>query len=382
MSRNIFVIAGEASGDALGGPLMEALKRGDPSIQFEGVGGDKMQAAGLESLLPMEELCVMGLFEVLGHLPRLLRLIKAIVEEIEARQPDVVVTIDLPDFNFRVAKLLKKRGIFKGKIIHYVAPTVWAWRPGRAKKIAQFLDGLMCLFPFEPEYFTKHGLKAVYVGHSLTQRDLSLLDGKAFREARQMSEDACVLTVMFGSRLAELKAHGAIFVEAIEYIAEQEPDLELFVPTLPHLEYDVLELLNGLDVPATVVVDQEDKWQGFVASDVAMAVSGTAALELAYAGAPHVIGYRTGWLTWVVLKMVVKTKFAHLANILLGRDKPAVPEFLQMACTPAHLATGVLTLLKDESATAKQKAAFEGLRGVLATKQPPSEVAAGFVLER
>jgi lipid-A-disaccharide synthase len=382
MGQHIFLIAGEASGDALGGPLMEALKRQDPEIRFSGVGGDKMEAAGLKSLLPMQELCVMGIVEVIEHLPRLLKLINWVVEKIETEQPDVLVTIDLPDFNFRVAKLLKKRGVFKGRVIHYVAPTVWAWRPGRAKHVAQFLDGMMCLFPFEPEYFTRHGLKSAYVGHPLTQRDLTALDGVAFKEHHLIGEDVSTLLVMFGSRQGEVLRHGEIFIEAIEYIAEQVPNLELIIPTLPHVEFDVLEMLNATDIPAHVTTDQDDKWNAMAAADAGLVVSGTAALELAYAGVPHVVCYKAGFITWALVKMLVKSRFAHLANILLGRDEAVVPEYLQFNCTGAKVASGVLKLLKDAEAVATQKQAFTEVRQLLATEAPPSELAARFVLKR
>lgn len=376
VGKSIFLIAGEASGDALGGALIHALRGAQPDVEIAGVGGERMQEAGLHSLLPMEELCVMGIAEVLEHLPRLLKLIKGMVEDIEARQPDVLVTIDLPDFNFRVAKMLKKRGIFKGKIIHYVAPTVWAWRPGRAKKVAQFLDGMMCLFPFEPEYFTAHGLRAAYVGHPLTQRTVA--DGAVFRAAHDIPPDVKVLSVMFGSRSGEFKMHAPIFMEAIQYIREQTPDLQLVVPTLPHLQYEVTELISSAGIPAYILLDDQRKADGIAASDAAMVVSGTAALELAYAGTPHIVGYKTSGFTWAVMKILVKSKFAHLANILLGRA--AVPEFLQGRCRADLLAAGVLKLFKDDGAVAKQHAAFAEVRSAMAVDAgTPSDKAALFI---
>lgn len=381
MSQHIFLIAGEVSGDALGGPLMEALRRQNPAVRFSGVGGEKMQAAGLTSLLPMQELCVMGIIEVIEHLPRLLKLINWVVEQVEAAQPDVLVTIDLPDFNFRVAKLLKRRGVFKGKIIHYVAPTVWAWRPERAKQVAQYLDGMMCLFPFEPAYFTAHGLRAEYVGHPLTQRDLGALNGSRFREKYNIAEGVPTLLVMFGSRESEISQHGDVFIEAIDYVAEQIPDLELIVPTLPHVEYDVLAVLNKTGVPARVTLDQDEKWHGMAAANAGLAVSGTAALELAYAGVPHVVCYKTNPLTWALVRLLVKTRFAHLANILLDRQEAAVPEFLQLHCDAPKIAAGLLKLLKDKDAVALQAQAFSELRQKLATEAAPSELAARFVLK-
>ncbi|MCB1579739.1 MAG: lipid-A-disaccharide synthase, partial [Alphaproteobacteria bacterium] len=201
MNKSVFFIAGEASGDSLGASLMRGLKKREGDlVKFSGIGGPLMEGQGFKSLLPMDDLCVMGLWEVVWQLPRLLRLIQGTVEEIEKCAPDVVVTIDLPDFNFEVAQRLKKRGIFKGKIVHYVAPSVWAWRPGRAKKIAGYFDGLMCLFPFEPAYFTEHGLDAAYVGHPLIEVDTAALDPKGFREDLHIQDGALCLGVLFGSR--------------------------------------------------------------------------------------------------------------------------------------------------------------------------------------
>lgn len=380
MTKKIFVIAGEASGDALGGPLIEALREREPGADIRGVGGEQMQAAGLNSLMPMEELCVMGLVEVAEHLPRLLKLIKNITAQIEAFNPDVVVTIDLPDFNFRVAKLLKKNGVCDAKIIHYVAPTVWAWREGRAKKVAQFLDGLMCLFPFEPAYFTPHGLKADFVGHSLIEKDRSEVDGAAFRARNGIEPDAKVLAVMFGSRQGEFKTHAPIFAEALRDIQEQEPSLQIVVPTLPHLNFAVMELISELGIPAYVVLDDGAKMDAIAAADAAMAVSGTVGLELAYSKVPHVIAYKASFVTWVMLKLLVKSKFAHLANILL--DRAAVPEFLQWSCSPGKLAAGVLELFQDEEAKAAQLTAFDEIREKLGNGDvAPSKRAAAVVLD-
>lgn len=375
MSKQIFLLAGEASGDQLGGPLMAQLKAAHPDISFAGVGGEAMQAQGLESLMPMEELCVMGLAEVLDHLPRLLKLIQGMVEEIEQRQPDVLVTIDLPDFNFRVAQKLKKRGVFKGKIIHYVAPTVWAWRAGRAKKIAGFLDGLMCLFPFEPPYFEKYGLKTTFVGHPLVEKPL---EGADYRAERGIPADKPVLAVLFGSRRNEFAALGPVFEDALDLVKEQVPDLELVVPTLPHMEYEVTELLSRLDIPSAILLEDDKKRAAMQGANAALAVSGTVALELAYAGTPHIIAYKTNFFTYLLLKLLVKSKYAHLANIIL--DKPAVPEYLQFACTSEKLAAGLLKLLKDPQAVAAQKQDLAQITEALSVKgRMPSAKAAQFI---
>lgn len=387
VKRKVFVIAGEASGDVLGGALMKSLKNryGEDNIEFQGVGGDSMADEGLDSLLPMSELCVMGLVEVLEHLPRLLRLMTWIASKIEDFNPDAVVFIDLPDFNFRVARLLKKRD-HPAKCIHYVAPTVWAWRPGRAKAISRFLDGLMCLFPFEPEYFTQHGLSAAFVGHPLVERRWYLSDFekekaiKSFKKDKQIPDNAKLLAVMFGSRISEFKSHASIFQQTLEILKEQEPNLHLIVPTLPHLQFEVMSLLGRLKIPAYVFVDKDEKWAALAGVEGALAVSGTVALELAYADVPHIVAYRASWVTWVLLRLLVKTKFAHLANILLG--KMVVPELLQNDCAPDKLAARLLRLIGVPQLAAQQKAGFKILRQKLQTEGlPPSEKAAEYVAQ-
>lgn len=386
MTKKIFLIAGEASGDVLGGALMQALreKYGADGVEFQGIGGKFMAEAGLESLIPMEELCVMGITEVLEHLPRLLRLIRWTANQIEAFDPDAVVMIDLPDFNFRVAQLIRKRGDYRAKLIHYVAPTVWAWREGRAKHIAGFLDGLMCLFPFEPDYFRVHGLKTEFVGHPLVERswlsdEEKQAAAKHFRENREVPEKAKLLGVMFGSRVSEFEAHAAVFAEALLILKEQYPHLQLVVPTLPHLQFEVMALLSQLKIPAYIVIDEQEKWEALACVEAALAVSGTVALELSYADIPHIIAYKTSAVNWFIIRLMVKTKYAHLTNIILNKD--AVPELLQSKCTPENLAGGLMRLMGGvPHLAAQQKAAFAALRKRLGGADvKPSARAANFV---
>ncbi len=360
---------------------MRGLKsEGVADENISGIGGDQMGDEGLESLWPMDELCVMGLWEVLWHLPRLLRLIHGVVEEIEERSPDVLVTIDLPDFNFNVAKRLKKRGKFKGKIIHYVAPTVWAWRPGRAKKVAAFLDGVMCLFPFEPDYFKKHDLKAIYVGHPLIEVDKTAFQREGFRANREIEDSSVCVGLFLGSRERELKKLSKPFLQTMDALKEQYPDLVMIVPTLPSLEYQVMELLGSNEVETHVVFKQSQKWNAIAACDVALAASGTVGLELAYAGIPHIIGYKTHPITTLLLKVLVKTPYAHLANILL--EKEVVPEFLQGKCNVNYLTRGMMRLIGYPEEQAKQKAAFAELESQLRldSDETPSKRAATFIL--
>lgn len=382
MTKKIFVVAGEHSGDVLGAGLMEALKaQSSEAIEFSGIGGPNMEAEGLKSLLPMDELCVMGIWEIIGHLPRLLKLVKGVAEEIEKYNPDVVVTIDLPDFNFAVASQLKKNGKSKAKIVHYVAPTVWAWRPGRAKKIAQFLDGLMCLFPFEPSYFTKHNLKAEFVGHPLIEFDPADADPVTFRQQRNIPADAPILGLFFGSRQSEIESMSKILKESALLVHEQYPDLHVVVPTVPNLEYEVRKVLEDVDYSVFVVTDPDQKWDAFAACNVAAAVSGTVGLELAYMGVPHVIAYKAHPVTWLALRALVKVKYAHLANILL--DAPVIPEFLQNQCKSFEIGKAIYALFKFEDRRKLQLEKTASIREKLGVGEGsmPSQRAAEFVLK-
>jgi len=379
--ESVFLIAGEASGDALGASLMKGLKaQGVSSDAIAGIGGGLMCSEGMDSLIPMEELCVMGIWEILWQIPRLIRLIHGVVEEIEQRQPDMVVTIDLPDFNFRVAEKLKKRGIYKGKIVHYVAPTVWAWRPGRAEKVAGYLDGMMCLFPFEPAYFEKHGLKAAYVGHPLIEFDRSNADGGKFRADRGIGADDLCVGLMLGSRAREVDVHAPVFLQTLDALEEQYPGLNVIIPTLPALEYDVSKHLDGRQLSVHIVTDQGHKYDAFDACDIALAVSGTVGLELGYLGVPHITGYKAHALTAAILKLVVRVRYAHLVNILL--DRQVVPEFLQGKCNVSRLTRGFMRLLRCPEDVQAQKMGFVELQQKLTLEEgkPPSHKAASFVL--
>ncbi len=377
-----FFIAGEDSGDALAAPLITALKEqyGD-STECLGVGGNLMKQAGFDELLPMDQISVIGIWEVIPKIPQLLSLNKKIVEEIEKQQPDAVITVDFPDFNFILAKSLKKRGIFKGKIIHYVAPSVWAWRSGRAKKISEFLDGILCLFPMEVEYFTKHGLKAEHIGHTLVSSNCNEASGSMFREENSIPPEAKTIGLFFGSRESEFKSLSKILLDAMALIDEAEDNIELHIiaPTLPKLEYQVQKLLEGFSLPVYVNTNPLMKWHAFKACDVAVAVSGTIALELAYAGVPHIIAYKINPITALILRFMVKVKYAHLANILL--DKPVVPELLQGKCNAVNIAENIFDLLQDDGKCQEQKDEFKALGASLNNKEsvPPPKKAAEFI---
>lgn len=382
MTKTIFIIAGEESGDALGAGLMQAIaERSKEPVRFIGIGGDKMESQkGFKSLLPMDELSVMGIWEVIWQLPRFWKLINGVIEEIHKAQPDMVITVDSQEFSYQVASRLKKAGQFSGKLVHYVAPTVWAWRPGRAVKLAQVYDELLCLFPFEADYFKPHGLNTTFVGHPMVGYGLEKADGGSFRAASHIKPDDKVLGLFFGSREEEIKKMAKPFMETVSVIKEQHPDIKIVVPTTKKMEYNVLQVLRAYECHAYVVTKSDIKYNAFAACDVALAVSGTVGLELSYMGIPHVIAYKTHSMTWLAVKYLVKVQHAHLANILL--DKTVVPEFLQMNCEGLKIAPGILKLLQNDKARAAQKTAFKNLRALLGAGDAltPSEKAADVVL--
>lgn len=377
--KKIFFLAGEASGDALGGRLIEELKSRYPQAELKGVGGSYMAQAGLDVVLPSDKLAVMGIWEIIGNFMRLKKIHNDLLLQIEDFAPDAIVTIDFPDFNFLLGKALKKRGKVQAKHIHYVAPSVWAWRPKRAEYVSRFLDGIMCLFPFEPDYFRKHNLPSAFVGHSLVEEAPEKPDGAAFRENVSIPQDVKTMGILFGSRMRELSANGDTFKDVVRMVQETHPDIHIIVPTVPHLEYEVLKIVEDLDLPVYVVAKPEQKWSAFAACDVALAVSGTVGLELTYAGVPHVIAYKTSPVTWAMIKLLVKVKYAHLVNILLDGD--FIPEFLQSKCKPLDIGEAVLDLLEKPETAIKQKDASMKIRHLIGAydEKSPSSKAVDFI---
>jgi lipid-A-disaccharide synthase len=373
MSKKIYLIAGEASGDFLGAQLMQALKEKEPDVEFHGIGGPLMQAQGLRSLFAMQELSLMGIMEIFPKIIHLLKRIRQTIQHIDEIKPDMVVTIDAPDFSFRVMKGVRKRMTQPPILVHYVAPTVWAWRENRAAKIARFLDAIICLFDFEPPYFEKEGLKAIAVGHPMMES--GLLEAEAFSLGAAKTQK---LGVFFGSRQGEIKRISPVILEALEKIIKDQPAIELVVPTLPHLKAQIGDLLKNIEVPIHIETSREQKWQVFKSCDAAIAVSGTVGLELAAADVPHIIAYKMNPLTFQILRGVIKVKYAHLANIMEHRE--IVPEFIQDDCTSGNIANATLGLLSDRHKRSVQIKQFEAIRLRIGGEKSPSLSAAEFLL--
>lgn len=379
-NHSFYLVAGEASGDQLGGRLMQALTMMTANrAVFHGVGGAAMAGHGLNSLFPMTDLSVMGIAEVLPRLPLILRRIKQTVADVLERKPDIVVTIDSPDFCFRVARMLRDAG-YKGKMVHYVAPTVWAWRPERAKKVASLYDGILCLLPFEPGYFIREGMKAEFVGHSVLEEGWDHTDPSGLRLHYEIPANKKVLGLFFGSRVGELNRVGPIVREAALIIARDNPDLHIVSVTLPHVEKLARNLLQSIPCSHTVIIDPQHKFHAFSVMDSAIATSGTVGLELAVSGVPHTIGYKINPLTHALVRSKIKTKYAHLVNILL--NYPLVPEFMQKDCTAENLAHAAGLYLQDYNSVKYQKDGFRSALHMIQGEHAgtPSQQAAAFTL--
>ncbi len=359
----IYIIAGEPSGDVLGGRLMAALRaRTGGRIRFAGIGGEQMAEEGLVSRVPLHELAVMGVAEVLPRARLILRRVEEAVADIRRLKPAAVVTIDSSGFTWRVAQRLRNRGESL-PLIHYVAPMVWAWRAGRARRMARWYDHVMALLPFEPPYFTAVGLSCSFVGHPVVESGADRGDGPRFRARHGIPGDAPVLTVLPGSRRGEVARLLPPFGDTVALLAARHPGLHIVVPTVETVAEMVGAGVAGWGVPVVVVRGQTEKYDAFAASDVALAASGTVALELAMAKLPAVISYRVNPLTYRLVRRIVRIEHVHLLNLILGRR--VVPELLQQDCAPAALVAAIGRLLDDPGARMAQIAACQTALGQL-----------------
>lgn len=351
----VFIVAGEPSGDALGAKLMGALRQqSERSINFEGVGGPLMAAEGLDSLFPMDDLTVMGLFEVVPKLRLLFRRMAETATAAKEFNPDVFITVDAPDFSFRVAKKLQGTAFPK---VHYVAPSVWAWRPGRAQKIAPLYDHLLTLLPFEPPYFEKVGLSATFVGHSVVESGAGEGDGIRFRQEQGIGPEERVLMMLAGSRRSEVERLLPIFKTAAENLRARIGEFRLVAPVVGRSGEIVRDAVKSWKIPVLVLEGEAAKYDAMAAADVALAASGTVGLELALARLPTVIAYKLNAITARIARRFVKLDFVNLVNILLARE--IVPEYILENCTAANLTPALAELFHSEEKRARQIAGFE-----------------------
>lgn len=369
---HICLLAGEHSGDHMGATLMAALvARTGGRVRFSGIGGAEMTAAGgaygFESFFPMKELAIGGIFEIAPHIPRVLLRIEQTARKVRALDPDIVITIDSPAFAFRVGKKLRGAGPI---LVHYVAPSVWAWRPRRARMISAFLDHLLMIFPFEAPYFEKWGLDSTFVGHPVTEMGFESGDGSAFRRTHGIGPTQPLLAVLPGSRHSEVSRLLPVFGDALERLKAEFPDLAFVVPTVATVAAEVRAAVEGWPGPVVVTEGMADKRNAFAASDAALAASGTVTYELACAGVPMVIAYRLSPLSFLIIRMMIKIRYASVVNIVLGRE--VSPEFIQGACRAPALAGAVKRLLLDEGARDAQRRDLAEVARALGLGGPPS----------
>lgn len=337
------IVAGESSGDQLGAALITALRARVPDVRCFGMAGPKMAAAGCDVWVSSDELSTMGLFEVLGHLPRLLRLRRGLAARFQQERPDVFVGIDVPDFNLGLAKRLKASGL---KTVQYVSPQVWAWRQGRVRTIGRSCDLVLCLLPFETEFYSRHGVHAEFVGHPLADQIPLDVDRDAARGELGLPREATVIALLPGSRMGEVERLGADFAAAAAWIASQRPEIRFVAPMASARIRGLFEatLAAMPNLPPIDCVDGHAQ-RVLVAADAAIVASGTATLETLLTGRPMVVAYRFGALTALLLRRLVKVQYFSQPNLLIGRR--LVPEFLQEAVTGEALGKALLRELGD-----------------------------------
>lgn len=368
----VFIVAGEASGDVLGGKLLNSLKGMYPNIISKGVGGANMKAAGAELVFNCADISLMGFIEILPNLPRILLRLRQTVAAIEAFKPDILITIDSPGFNFHLVSRIRRRFDKQFPIVHYVAPTVWAYKKERAELVARLYDHILLILPFEKPYFDAVNIPATYVGHHI-------IEDKLPKGVAKLKTNSIPILVMPGSRLQEVRYMGSIFARALVYLeVRYNIKVKALIPTLPTLEEAVKKAFHPID--AVVSSSATDKQKFFKSASLSLVKSGTSSLEVARYGIPCVVGYRMSSFTYRYLKRVVYAKFISLINLLL--DKPVIPELIQENCSPEMLALELHGLLnKDKAASMKKE--FKKAINLLSNNEgiPPSDLAAKTILK-
>ena len=372
----VMLVAAEASGDALGAGLAKALKRrlGDRAVRFVGVGGAKMAAEGIESPFDIAQLSIIGIVESLKAYPRAMARLKDTLALTEREKPDVAILIDSWGFNIRLAHALRRQDP-KLPLVKYVAPQVWAYRPGRARGLAKAVDLLLSIQPMDKPFFDRAGLESIFVGNSALAKDFSKADAGRLRAAVGLSADEPILLVLPGSRPSEIERVMPVFEEAVRKLKETRPDLAVVVPAASTVSEAVKARVAGWPFRAHVIEDEALKDDAMVAATVALACSGTVTTELALAACPMVVGYRTGAITYGLLKLLFKPRWVTLLNIALG--KSIAPEYLQNALTGEALAQAIAARLDNSALRADQIAEQSAALDRMGRGMPdPSEAAA------
>ncbi len=352
----LFLIAGEPSGDNLGGALMAGLRDLVPAMEFRGVGGPAMQAQGLESRFPMEELAVMGIWEVLPKYRALKARIAETARAVADERPDALITIDSPDFCLRVAREARRLNPDL-RTIHYVAPSVWAWRPGRAKKMAEVIDHVLAILPFEPPLMRAAGMTCDFVGHPIVSEPVaSAAEAAAFRETHGIAPEQPLILCLPGSRRGEVSRLGPRFDEALMRLRDRVPEIRVVIPTVRGVSGLVRDMAKRWPTAPVVVESPEERRAAFAAADLALAASGTVSLDLAANDVPMVIGYDVAPLSRLIIRLLLKTDTVTLVNLV--SDTRVVPEFLGANCEPGPMSQALFCLIEHPEDRAGQIAAM------------------------
>ena len=379
MNPHVFLVAGEESGDRLGAALISAIReRTQGKAHFSGVGGAHMAAEGVPSLFPLGDLAIVGFSSIPAMLSKILRRIREAADAVIAAKPDVLVIIDSPEFSHRVARRVRERAP-NIPIVDYVCPSVWAWRPGRARAMRAYVDHVLALLPFEPKAMNDlGGPPCTFVGHPLSERLVYLRPNEL--EARLRQADPPLVLVLPGSRTGEIRRMAPVFGSAMARVVEQYGPLEAVVPAVPRLAGAVRAAVAAWPIPARITTDPDEKHEAFRTARAALTKSGTSTLELALAGVPMVAAYKVSLLEEIVGSILIHAPSAILANLVLGKN--VVPEFLQRDCTADRLAAALMPLLGDTPDRRKQIEAFSQLDDIMEIeKTTPSAHAASLVLE-
>lgn len=369
----VFLAAGEPSGDLLAARLMRALKKQTKgAVSFSGVGGEAMRAEGMASLFPISDLSVMGFWEVLPSIPRILRRIRETVAAVEREKPDIVITVDSWSFSKQVHLRLQKKGI-RIPHIHYVAPQVWAWKEKRARQIKKWVDHLLLLLPFEEKYFAPYGMAMTYVGHPVIEGGADQGDAERFLKAHKLSEKDVILTVLPGSRKTEIKYLLPVFRETVAQLVKKYPKLRVVIPTVETVKRKVEQETTSWPVKPVIVTGEKERYDAFAASRAALSASGTVSLELSMAGVPHLIAYKVSSVSAWLVRRLIKIKYVNLVNILA--DEKIIPELLQEDCNSTQIMLELEKLMTDEGRVQQKRAAAVLRQLGAGKKETPSEKA-------
>ncbi|MBR3676297.1 MAG: lipid-A-disaccharide synthase [Alphaproteobacteria bacterium] len=375
-----YLIAGEPSGDSLGARLMEAIRRQDKDAVFVGIGGEGMQNQGLHSLFNISELAVMGIAEVIPSIPRILNRINQTVEEIKRQQPDVLITIDSWSFCARIHKKVRALNLNVPQV-HYVAPQVWAWKKKRARTMYKYIDLLLTLFPHEPKYFTPYNLDTIFVGHPVIESTMKKTpESENFRQRYQIPQNNKIMLILPGSRHNEIKHLLPDFLETVKKMRAKHFDFSYVLPTVSTVAEHVKQIVAASGLPIIVIETEAERRAAFQNADIAVAASGTVALELAILDIPHVIAYKVPKLTEWIARRCLHIQFVNLTNILLGYE--VVPELLQTACNPDNILQYLEQFLDKNILYRRQMENFAKLRQLLGLgEQTPSDNAAAAIIK-